>query len=266
MYRTFTIARRCLVVGAAAAAAITFIHPARASAYPPAHEVSATRTSALAAPSTAELMRVLDMKLQELKPNDILFRTVLFDQIVPGTPRGGRYPFVVSLTIHDYSAGWPPNQYYGKTCLSKLQRGTFTMRLTVSNDWSVEGPVTLTAPLCQPNPSEKVSAFPLSELPGKRVGKGPAPVEVPRKRSAGVLMTGEYACVTSTGRMIANMGFRLKADRTYSDLAGARGGKYVVDAVAATIAFRGGFMDGKNGKDVETVRFAFPDAVCQRWQ
>ena len=255
MHRTFIIARRRLFIGATAAAAITLISPERVAARP-----------RIVAPSTTQLMHVLDFRLQKLRPLDILYRTILFDQIQPGEPHGGVYPFVVSLTIHDYSAGWPPNGYFGKTCLSKLQKGTFTMQLTVARDWTIEGPITLSEPLCRPNPADRVSAFPLAELPGKRIAKGEPPAEVKVKRSAGVLMSGEYSCVTPTGRMLDNMRFRLKLDRTYTDLAGANGGKYVVDAVAGTVAFRGGFLDGRTGKDADLTHFTFPDVECRRWQ
>ena len=255
MYQTFITARQRLFIGAAAAAAITLISPERVAARPRS-----------AGPSTTQVMHALDFRLQQLRPLDILYRTILFDQILPGGPHGSVYPFVVSLTIHDYSAGWPPNGYFGKTCLSKLLKGTFTMQLTVAHDWIIEGPIAASEPLCRPNPADRVSAFPLAELPGRRIAKGAPPAEVKVKRSAGVLMSGEYSCVTSTGRMLDNMRFRLKLDRTYTDLAGANGGKYLIDAVAGTVAFRGGFLDGRTGKDVDLTQFKLPDVECHRWQ
>ena len=258
-------AARNVFIAVALAIGLALVSPARVAVSAPAHEALRVERF-MAPPKETELMRMLDLRLQRLKPYDILYRTILFDQIVPGTSRDGVYPFVVSLTIHDYSAGWPPNGYFGKTCISKLERGTFTMKLTVSHEWSVDGPITVTEPLCQPNPADKVSAFPLAEIPGKRLSKSLPPAEVPRKRKAGVLLLGDYACMTKTGRMLDNMRFRLKKDQTYTDLSGENGGKYVLDIVAGSVAFRGGFLDGRVGKDVDLMHFAFPDLACDRWQ
>ena len=60
---------------------------------------------------------------------------------------------------------------------------------------------------------------------------------------------------------MAGMGFRVKTGGSYTDVDGKRGGTYLYDAGKATIAFRGGFLDGQVGKNVRAKGFALSGTV-----
>jgi hypothetical protein len=221
-----------------------------------------------AQPTTKDLMRVLDARIQRSKPADMFKRTVLFREVRAGEPADRAYPFVVSLTIHDYSPGWGVNKYFGKTCLTKIDRVTYTMALDRLREWAVAGPTTFSDINCADNPRPRVSAFPLDSLKGTRVGKSADTPEVLTKDlRTFVLKMGEYACVLPGGRLASNRGFRLKADKSYTDATGARGGTYHFEPFSTTIKFRGGFLDGQGGKFVEDTGLVLsPTLTCSPWQ
>jgi hypothetical protein len=71
-------------------------------------------------PSVAQFKQVFEAQLQKLKPDGFTARTVLFQEVRPGTPNGGYYPFQVTAIPHDYGPGYPANRYYGRTRVGRL--------------------------------------------------------------------------------------------------------------------------------------------------
>jgi hypothetical protein len=112
-----------------------------------------------------------------------------------------------------------------------------------------------------------VSAFPLDSIPGKRVGSSaPLPEVMTRKRTTFILKMGEWACVLPGGRLATNMGFRLNLDKSYTDLGGTRSGKYVSEFGATSVTFRGGFLDGRTGNNVDGDGIVLsPTLTCSPW-
>jgi hypothetical protein len=217
-----------------------------------------------AQPSVEQFKQVFEEQMQKLKPVGFTVRTVLFQEVRPGKANGGKYPFQVSATIHDYGPGYPPNHFYGSTCVGKMDKWKFDMRPDDFGGWIVEGRMTADS-VCKDNPSEGVSAIPLAGLPGTTAEKAP-PADMktappPEARETGNLYVGEYACYGAGNRLMAGMGFHLKPGGKYHDVDGERGGSYAYDARAATISFRGGFLDGQVGRNVRSTGFQLSSTV-----
>ena len=66
--------------------------------------------------------------------------------------------------------------------------------------------------------------------------------------SAAGLQPGEYACAGSGGTILIGLGFKLKADGSYTDLDGKESGRVV--ASGDGIAFVGGHLAGQKGRNV----------------
>jgi hypothetical protein len=264
MNRTFVLACRLFTLGVAAS--ISVVTPARASGQSPADDSSARPIGIRRPPTIKDLMMTLEAALQQTKSREIFKRTVVIGDVRPGEPNGRVYPFVVVATVHDYNPGNSLSGYAGKTCITKLAHVTFNMRRDRIGEWTVD-PSTVSGGVCVNNPSAGVSAFPLDSIPGKRVGSSaPLPKVMISTRRPWVPKVGEWACLLPGGRLAANTGFRMKADKTYTDLDGKRGGKYVFDFEAASITFHGGFMDGKGGKNVEGDGIVLsPSLTCAPW-
>jgi hypothetical protein len=203
-------------------------------------------------PTVEQFKQLLTAHLKKLQTDSHTVRTVLFQEVKPGTPNDGYFPFQVTAIIHDYSPGFPANKYYGETRIGKIDKWKFDLRKDEFGAWVVQGRMTPEFDYHK-NPAEGVSAVPVASLPGTPVGKSPAPGEkgggsekpTPKQPAQNAtLYLGEYACYGTGGRLMAGMGFRLKPGGTYLDLDGKRGGRYVYDAGAHTITFRGGFLDG----------------------
>lgn len=264
MNRTSVLACRLFTLGVAVS--ISLVAPGRASSQsstdsPPARPIGFTRP-----PTTKNLMTTLETALQQTKPREIFKRTVVIGDARPGQPNGQVYPFDVMATVHDYNPGNSMVGDLGKTCITKLAHVTFNMRRDKIGEWTVE-PTSVSGAVCLNNPSSGVSAFPLDSIPGKRVGSSaPLPAVMTSTRTPWVPKVGEWACLLPGGRLAANMGFRMKVNKTYTDLEGARGGKYVFDFEAASITFRGGFLDGKGGKNVDGDGIVLsPTLTCAPW-
>src|SRR5437763_15338058 len=95
-----------------------------------------------AAPTVDMAKQALDKKWQKLKPDHVKERNVLFQEVRPGRPQGGSYPFQVTVLIRDYDAGYPPNRYYGKTCVSRIEQGVYTLELDAFGQWDAQGRMT----------------------------------------------------------------------------------------------------------------------------
>jgi hypothetical protein len=65
---------------------------------------------------------------------------------------------------------------------------------------------------------------------------------------AAELQAGEYACAGSGGRILIGLGFKLRADGTYTDLGGKSPGRVVYNG--SNITFVGGHLDGQVGRNV----------------
>ena len=231
--------------------------------------VVAVRSSAQA-PSTDDLKRALDKQLQALKPQGYETRTVLFGDVRAGSPNGGYFPFQVTATIHDYGLGYPKNHFYGATCVGKMDKWKFDMRKDEFGGWLVQGRMTVSDAVCKNNPAEGVSSQPLDALSGARApaaGAAKAPAAAARTDAGDKLYLGQYACYGTGGRLMAGMGFVLKANGAYEDLDRARKGSYVHNTAASTLFFKGGFLDGQTGRNVRMTGFDLSATVnCEPWR
>lgn len=226
-------------------------------------------------PTVEQFKQVLNARLQKLKTDGYPVRTVLFQEVRAGTPNGGYYPFQVTAIIHDYGPGFPANKFYGETRIGKIDKWKFDLRRDEFGAWVVQGRMTPEFEYHK-NPAEGVSAVPVDTLPGTPVAKSPASGEkggasekhAPKQTAKnGELYLGEYACYGTGNRLMAGMGFRLKAGGTYQDLDGKRGGQYAYDARAHTISFRGGFLDGQVGRNVQSTGFQLSATVrAEPWR
>ena len=66
--------------------------------------------------------------------------------------------------------------------------------------------------------------------------------------TAAGLKAGEYACAGSGGTLLIGLGFTLKADGTYTDLAGRSSGRVAYQG--SSVKFIGGHLDGQVGTNV----------------
>ena len=222
------------------------------------------------APNTNDLKRALDKQLQALKPQGYATRTVLFGDVRAGPPNGAFFPFQVTATIHDYGLGYPKNRFYGATCVGTMDKWKFDMRKDDVGGWLVQGRMTVSDALCKDNPAEGVSSQPLAALSGTRApaagAVGAAKSATPADAGSKPYL-GQYACYGTGGRIMAGMGIVLKANGAYEDLDRARKGSYVHNAAAATLFFKGGFLDGQTGRNVKMTGFALSETVnCEPWR
>lgn len=79
---------------------------------------------------------------------------------------------------------------------------------------------------------------------------------------AAQLNPGEYACAGSGGRILIGLGFRLRADGTYTDLDGKTSGRVVYHG--SSVAFVGGHLAGQAGRNVRGTGFEIDSSSCSR--
>lgn len=202
-----------------------------------------------AAPATDTLKQVLTLRLQKLTPSGMTERQVLYQEVRAGTPNGGFYPFQVTAVIRDYGPGYPPNRYYGQTCVGHLDQVEFIMHADNFGGWDVQGAMTppLNTTQCKPNPSAGASSIPLSSLTGAQAPSGnPAPPATEPARAtasggSGRVAVGSYECWgNGSARMLLNFTVRSASQYTGSD---GKPGSFSVDA-NGRITFKGGALDG----------------------
>jgi hypothetical protein len=229
-------------------------------------------TSNAQQPGVEQFKKVFEAQLQQLKPTGFAKRTVKFGSVTKGTANSGYFPFKVTAYIHDYGSGYPANKYYGQTCLSTMEGWKFDMRKDDFGDWIVQGRFTVTDnKVCSENPSEGTAAIPLAGVPGttytaQQNDVAEAPIKE-QSQNTSQLYIGEYACYGTGSRLLAGMGFKLKTNGSYNDLDGKRSGKYVYNKSAATISFKGGFLDGQVGKNVKPSGFKLSNTVtAEPWR
>lgn len=204
-------------------------------------------------PSVEDLKHTLEAALVRLKPAQFTTRTVLFDDVTAVAQDGTGYPFVVTVNIHDYSSGAPSKQDYGRTCLRRMDQWTFALTPDSVAGWKVSGRLAGADSVCMDNPAAGESAIPLESL---------APAERPPvDDDAGNLPAGEWACYNESAQLLPKMAFVLKASGKYTDADGARGGTFVYSAGRSEITFRGGFLHGQIGTNVQSSGFELSDTV-----
>lgn len=220
------------------------------------------------APTVDVLKQTLQKQLLELKPVGYTERQILFQQVSAGTPDGARYPFLVTAVIRDYGAGYPANNFFGATCVGKMERRKFDLVDDHFGGWIVEGALTVTQSqgrVCKDNPEAGISSMPLALLAGAPAAVGilaSAPAAPPSRATRAVALPnlGEYACY-GNGRLLAGAGIKLLPGSRYTDVDGQRGGSYAYHAAAAMISFKGGFFDGQTGQKVTKGGFDLSDTV-----
>ena len=212
-----------------------------------------------AQPSLETFKEEFVKQLQLLRPEGYEKRTVKLVQVLPGKTNSGTTSYKVTAYIHDYDEGYLPNNYYGQTCVGKMDNWIFTMHKDDFGEWAVQGRFTVTNNSCITNPSKGVESQPLSSLPGTVYEVGTiqaAPGDIVKDNvSNSSLYIGEYAAYGTGGRLMAGMGIILTSNNRYYDLDKQRGGTYNYNQKAGTITFRGGFLSGQTGKNVNTTGF-----------
>ncbi len=217
---------------------------------------------AYAQPSIEQFKQVFVKTMEQLKSEGYSRRNIVFVDVVKGTPSGGYYPFKVTAYVHDYAPGYPSNQYYGQTCLGKIEGYKYDMVKDDFGSWIVQGAFTARDNNCKNNASEGDESIPLASVPGKLYMPGKEDVKENKMPVAtSNLYIGEYACYGTGNRLMAGMGFTLKSNKTYVDLDNRRGGTYTYNAKNATIAFTGGFLSGQVGKNVKPTGFQISNTV-----
>lgn len=121
---------------------------------------------AQAAPTVEQIQTALVARLQKMKPGRAKERTVLFQSVKAGLPKSGAYPFIVTAQVHDYGTGYPANKHFGQTMVETFEDARFLLSEDEFGAWKVEGALTPPKSVSRDNPSEGVSAIPLSTLQG----------------------------------------------------------------------------------------------------
>ena len=205
-----------------------------------------------AAQATQEQFKEAFVKrLQSLKPSGYEKRTVKIVQVTTGKSNSGTTHFKVTAYIHDVDNGYPPNKYYGQTCVGKMDNWPFTMHKDDFDEWKVQGAFTVLGNECKANVSEGSESISVDALPGSVYvpGNKPAPAKNLANKKP-TLYIGEYAAYGTGGTLMAGMGMILLPGNRYYDLDKKRGGTYTFNAQAGTIKFNGGFLGSLTGKNV----------------
>lgn len=217
------------------------------------------------APSVDILKQVLEKRLLNLTPTGTKERQVLYQSVTAAPKNGAFYPFRVTALIRDYGTGYPPNGYFGETCVGKMDGWIFNLSQGSNGQWVVDGRMTVSDGVrCAKNPAAGVSSIPLATLQGAA-----APAGKPAATAQGQveLHIGEWACYGTGGRLMAGMGFHLQADGGYVDSDKKRAGRYTHNKAAGTIAFQGGFLDGQTGRGLKGQSFDLSNTVsCEPWR
>jgi len=221
-------------------------------------------------PGAEQFKQAFEKKMQQLKPEEVARRTIKYVEVIAGKPNGAYYPFKVTAYIHDYSAGYPANRYYGQTCVGKMDGWKFDMLKDDYGEWTVQGRMTVSGDdkKCTPNTAAGTEAIPLATLPGSIYQPGKTPAATPdHTKQASGLYIGEYAGYGSGGRLLIGMGFTLMQDGSYYNLDKKEGGTYTYDPQKATISFKNGFLNGQVGKNVKPTGFDLTNTIhCEPWR
>lgn len=197
-------------------------------------------------PSVETLKQALEKSLLSLKPQGISERNVIFQQVRVGSANN----FQVTALIRDYEPGYPPNQYYGSTCVSKIDAYVNTLVPDGFGGWGVQGRLTPDEKNCKPNPSAGVSSIPLSSLAGTAAQSGPIAQSGPvggaqEVQRAGGVALGSYECWTGS-RPQPGLNFKITGAGSYTDSEG-KAGSFTLDKGSQRLTFYGGMMEGGLG-------------------
>jgi hypothetical protein len=80
--------------------------------------------------------------------------------------------------------------------------------------------------------------------------------------TAAGLQAGEYACSGSGGTILIGLGFKLRADGSYTDLDGKNSGRVVYEG--SGLRFVGGHLDGQRGSNIRGNSFQINSISCSR--
>ncbi|MFN0104393.1 MAG: hypothetical protein ACKV2U_20180 [Bryobacteraceae bacterium] len=218
------------------------------------------------APSADVLKQVLEKRLMSLVPTGMEERQVLFQSVTAAPKNGAFHPFLVTALIRDYDAGYPPNRYYGETCVGKMDNLKFNLSRNESGAWMVDGRMTvIDGRTCTKNPAAGVSSIPLATLSGAKAPDGQVAGAAPAASGTSELHMGEWGCYGTTSRLIA--AFHLQSDGSYLDSDKKRAGRYIHAKASNTVAFQGGHMDGQTGRNIRGQRFDISNTVsCEPWR
>jgi hypothetical protein len=201
------------------------------------------------APSIDEAKQALNRRWQQLKPSSVTERNVLFEDIRAGRPDGPYFPFKATVIIRDYDPGYPPNHYYGKTCVSRMEGKVFTLQMDPSfGEWHAEGRMApdMNETRCQNNPAANVSSIPLASLSGTPAPSGQiapprASATPPAAAAAGRMPAGAYEC-WANGQANLILNFTVTGGNRYTGSDG-QSGTFSLDG-QNRITFHGGSLDG----------------------
>ena len=213
------------------------------------------------APTVEFFKKTFYNQMQKLLPGGYEKRSIAFVDVVAGKPTGGHYPFKVTAYVQDYDNGYPPNKYYGQTCLGKMEGWKFDLLKDEFGVWIVQGAFTITNNQCKANPTENSVSI---SLPGQAYVPGEVVAPAPKNGGTATesqLYVGEYACYGTGGRMMTGMGFILLSNGKYYDLDKKRDGSYSYNKQQATIQFTGGFLSGQKGTGVKQTGFKLSNTV-----
>lgn len=218
-----------------------------------------TLTAGAQTPGIEEAKRAINQRLLKIW-KDIGTkgtRTVVFQDVVPGRGTPGHYPFRATLLVHDQETGYPPNRYYGKTCVGRLEQEVYTLAQDDFGGWDAQGKMTpdLNSKQCQNNTAEGMAKIPLSSLQGTLApvaGGAPARSQVvplpPQQQqlqkqpgAANVVAPGSYQC-WANGQARPLLNFTSSGNGQYTGVDGLPGTMNVDGN--GRVAFRGGSLDG----------------------
>ena len=204
-------------------------------------------------PNIDDAKRAIDQRLQKIWKGlgTKGTRTVLFENVVAGRATPGHFPFRATLSIHDQESGYPPNHYYGRTCVGRLEQETYVMSADDFGGWDAQGRMTpdMSTQTCKNNPSDGISAIPLSTLSGSKAPAAgtatstqpPASQNVPAPSAIGIA-PGAYEC-WANGQARPLLNFTALGNRQYRDAEGHIGAMNI-DPATGRVTFRGGNLDG----------------------
>ena len=198
--------------------------------------------SAQGGPTSDEFKQVLNKKLQALLPTGMTERNVLFQDLKAGAKNGGTYLFMVTALVRDYGPGYPPNHYYGSTCVQRFENAQFSMYRNGFGQWDIDGALNPPAATgqCKDNPAEGVSSMPVSSLNGTLAPTGEPAAAT--STDAGSIKAGQYACWASSTPQ-SGLNFKITSSSSYigSD---SKPGSYTLDSGTGQVTFKSGSLAG----------------------
>lgn len=208
----------------------------------------ATPVAAFAADLTADTAKqILDKRWQSLRPVGFTERNVLFQSVRALGPNR----FSVTAAVRDYGPGYPPNHFYGSTCVGHFDDAVFSFRFDGAN-WQADGAFTAASgkTLCQNNPAAGVSSQPLASLqgasaPAGQIAAGPAPVK------SGGMVEGSYEC-WNFNQARAGLNFAVRSGGRYTDSEGTAG-TFSLNAGNQQVLFKGGLLSVLAGDGFQAI-------------